>query len=536
MRKFGFIALAAVLIAVPAAAELQNVTVDGSIQIRGNYYSNLVPGVSNARGVVAGGGAASGITLRWPGAFLPARPIGALAAFPGGGVNSIASAVGFNEKDPSLDFYEQRTRLGVMADFTNDVSAYIEFDYYTNWGSDFRSNYQTGFDGARNNNSDVQLYQSYIEAREMWGYPLQLRIGRQEMTLGSGWLVGTNDNSSFFTGLSFDAIRLDYATDTFSVTAFAAKLAENSAIEQDEDVDFYGIYGSYLGLEDVTIDAYWLFLRDARSLNDTNFIAPVEWIEDALGLDDYDPTTIHTFGLRGAGTYGAFDYEAEIAYQTGDVDAYGFTFKPFGVYGDDSLDLDEFAFNLEVGYTFDMQYTPRVYLGLAYFGGEDERDISFVEWLNPFDRPEGSTAFHRLFSNWEYSEFHANTDLSNIWILRGGVSFSPTETIDVLVALSYFEAVDEFDQPVSFNLGGFRIPVAPALSFWTEENDASLGWELGVYATYNYSEDLSFEVGWAHLFVGETDGQFVNGNGFLFHEGTSDDDADYLYFQTKIAF
>ena len=530
MRKFAFIAIAAMLVAIPASAELQNVTIDGSIQIRGNWYSGY-PGVSGAAGVTAGAAFGSGAILRWPGAFLPARPIGT----PG---NAIFSAFSYDEDEPSLDWYEQRTRLGFTADFTNDVSAYIEFDYYSIWGSDFRSNYITGADGPRNNTSDVQLYQSYIEAREMWGYPLQLRIGRQEMTLGSGWLIGTNDTAAGFWGLSFDAIRLDYATDVFSVTAFASKLAENSSIEQDEDVDLYGIYGSYFGFEDITIDAYWLFLRDARSLNDTNFIAPVEWLEDAFGIDDYDPTTVHTFGLRGAGTYGAFDFEAEVAYQTGDVGQYGFTFKPFGVYGDDDLDMDEWGMNLEVGYTFDMQYTPRVYLGFAYFGGEDERDISFFEWLNPFDQPSGSTAFHRLFSNWEYSEFIENTDLSNVWILRGGVSFSPTETVDVLVALSYFEAVDEFDQPVSFNLGGYRVPIAPALSFWTEENDSELGWEAGIYVTYNYSEDLVFEVGWAHLFVGDglENGHFINANGFAFNEGSDDEDADYLYFQTKIAF
>jgi len=540
MRKIGLIAVVALAaFALPAQAELQNVTIDGEIQIRGNWYDNTAvsPG---GTGVVAGVGGAplQGVGLRYPGQFLPGRPIGSLASG-GFGLNSIVSRISGDDDGVNSSFVEQRTRLGVTADFTNDVSAYIEFDAYNLFGEGFRSDFITGSDTFSSTN-DVQLYQSYIEAREMWGFPLMARIGRQELAFGSQWLVGTNDTNSFFTGVSFDGIRLQYATDQFSVDAFWTKLAENSDIEEDGDVDFYGVYASYLGLEDITFDAYWLWLRDAREFNDTNLIAPFEAIEDAFGRDDFDTTSIHTFGLRGAGTYGNFDFEAEGAYQTGDAGgAIGSTFRPFGVFGDDDLDLDEWGVNVEVGYTFDMQWTPRVYAGFAYFSSDDERDISFTEWLNPFDEPEGSTAFNRLFSNWEYSEFlDLNGNMSNFWVARGGVSASPTETVDVLLSVSYFSAVDEFDRPISVSLGGFDVPVAPALSFLTEESDDELGWEVGLYLTYAYSEDLEFEVGYARFFNGDglEDGNFTGGNGLFFQGTTDDDDLNYAYFQTKISF
>jgi len=539
MRKIGLIAVVALAaFALPAQAELQNVTIDGSIQIRGNWYNNTVVGPGGT-GVAAGVGGApfGGVGLRIPGQFLPGRPIGSLASG-GFGLNAVSSIISGDSDEPNDSFVEQRTRLGVTADFTNDVSAYIEFDLYNLWGQGFRSNFITGFDFATST-SDVQLYQSYIEAREMWGFPLMMRIGRQELAFGSEWLVGPNDTAAFFVGTSFDGIRLQYATDQFSVDAFWTKLAENSDIEEDGDVDFYGVYASYLGLEDITFDAYWLWLRDARDVNDTNFIAPLEALEDAFGRDDFDTTSIHTFGLRGAGTYGNFDFEAEGAFQTGDVGAaIGSTFRPFGVYGDDDLDLSEWGVNLEVGYTFDMQWTPRVYAGFAYFSGEDNRDISFIEWLNPFDSPEGSTAFNRLFSAWEYSEFIENSAMSNVWIVRGGVSASPTETVDLLLAVSYYNTVDEFDRPISVTLGGFEVPIAPALSFLTEESDSELGWEVGLYLTYAYSEDLEFEVGYARFFSGDgiEDGNFSAGNGQLFIGTSDDDDMNYAYFQTKISF
>ncbi|HOJ34797.1 MAG TPA: hypothetical protein PK975_14735, partial [Candidatus Hydrogenedentes bacterium] len=153
-------------------------------------------------------------------------------------------------------------------------------------------------------------------------------------------------------------------------------------------------------------------------------------------------------------------------------------------------------------------------------------------------RPEASVSFNRLFSNWEYSKFIDFTDLSNVLIYRGGVSAMPTESVKLELNVSYFEADAEFDSPVYFDFGRFRIPIAPALSFWTDSNDSDLGWEVELVATYNYSEDLSFQAGWSHLFTGDglADGNFNSLNGLLFNGGSDSDDADYLWVETKLAF
>ncbi len=519
MRKSLLILVAAALVlsATPALAELQNVQITGDVRIRGNYYTNVVGGVNKSN-------------VRWLPGFLPGRAIGSNGA-------GVLSGFGFDDAENSTSFVEHRTRLGAKADFTDEVSAYIELDAYDIWGEDFRSNYVTGADFVTATNDDVEVYQSYIQADEMFGLPLSVRIGRQEISLGSEWLVGVNDTSSAFTGLSFDGIVATYATDMFAVSGLWAKLVETSPAEEDGDVDLYGVYASYLGLEDITIDAYWMLVRDARSINDTNFIWLAEWVEDWVDVDDYDVTNVHTVGLRGAGTVGALDFEAEVAYQFGDADVAGSLFTPF-TYGDDGADVSEWAGNLEVGYTFDMAWQPRVFVGGAYFGGEDNRDLSFWDWINPFDRPQASVSFNRLFSNWEYSEFLANTELSNVWLVRGGVNAMPTESIELTLIVTYFETLEEFDAPAHFTLGRYRVPIMPAWSFWTDGNDNDLGIEVGLYATYHYTEDLTFEAGWAHLFVGDglDDGNFSAFNGLGFNGGTNDDDSDYLYVETRIAF
>jgi hypothetical protein len=180
-----------------------------------------------------------------------------------------------------------------------------------------------------------------------------------------------------------------------------------------------------------------------------------------------------------------------------------------------------------------------VFIGGAYFTGEDERDLTFWEWINPFNRPDASVSFNRLFSNWEYSQFlDLNGNLSNFWTARVGVSAMPTENVQVMLKASYFQADEAFDAPRHIKVGRYRVPILPAWSFWTQENDDNLGIEAELSATYNYSEDLVFEAGWAHLFVddGLEEGNFTQNNGLLFNGGTSDDDADYVYLETRLSF
>lgn len=443
-----------VALSVPAFAELQNVEVGGSIRIRGNWVS--------AEG---------------------------------------ANVPQFVDAGNALDFVEQRSTVSVKADFTNDVTAFVELDSYEIWGTSTRDGFILGLNAdAADGSNNVDVYQAYIETRETFGYPVTARIGRQEIVFGSEWLLGNNDTASSFTGLSHDAITLNYAAETWNVTAIAAKVVETGTAEEDSDTDLYGLYATFTGVENWTIDAYWLFLRDATT-----------------HLGGGEVNDIHTLGLRGNGTVGAFDIEAELAYQT----------------GGDEVDYDALAGNLEVGYTFDVNYQPRVYLGAAMFqGGDDDNNLfnSDVEM-----------SFNRLFSDWEYSEFIDSTELSNSIILRGGVSAQVTEKVDVLLALSHFSADEADSSPRLLGLLG------------QSEHDDDLGWELGLYLTYAYSEDLTVKAGYAHFFADDgvdnrdlsifglvydrrIGGNLVNGNGLLRLGGADDEDADYLFVETSIKF
>ncbi len=424
-----------------AYAELQNVEVGGSLRIRGNYYN----------------------------------------------LDSLGD----------ISWIEQRTRLSVKADFTQEVSAFIEFDYYSGWGEDFRSIYLTGADARTGgtNNDDVALYQGYIEARDMWGTPLSMRVGRQELSFGSEWLVGVNNSAAEYRGLSFDALRLTYAHEVFTIDAVAAKLAESYGDFLEDDVDFYLAYFSYTGIEDIVLDAYWMFLRD-----------------DGIALgDDVD---LHTIGLRGAGVVGGFDFDVEGAYQFGDVDG-----RPSACplpFGEADVEYDSFGVNAELGYTFEMSMQPRLFGRFAYLDGGD---ASHYKWYTN-DRV---LPFNRLFSNWEYTEFLANTDESNLFYYALGLGLAPVESVELTLIGAYFQADER----------------APDLGwwFWRDRASRTLGWELGLYADYHYSEDLVIRAGYAHFFGSSgLERSDVKLNGLAPWGGDGEDDYDYVFIETELAF
>jgi len=549
MRKSVVLVIAVLTLAtaVPAFADLQNVIVGGSVRIRGNYWT----GAFNADSPFARNPLFQPTNFPWRITPLNTfRPAGnALAgvrspAVPGRA--AVTSPVSFN-KDFSngLKFVEQLTKINVKADFTDQVAAFVEFDTYDVWGDNFRSNYVTGVDARGGTN--VNLRQAYIEANDLAGVAgLRARVGRQDIKLGSGWLVGTNEAGSFYRGLSFDAVRLTYATDQFSVDAIGAVLAKN-LLEEDGDTDMYAVYASYLGIENITLDAYWIMVRDARALKVTNGGWLGEAVENWLDVDNYNVTELHTVGLRGAGTYGALDFEAEVAYQFGTEDSVNRTFAGLGLaspYGPTETSAANLAANLQVGYTFDMDLKPRVFAGGAYFGGEDNRDLNFWQWTGamacPFWHAKSSLSFNRLFSDWQYSNFvdAVNQDCSNLWLAYVGASIMPIEKLTVQISGAHVEALNGYESPWSFWLLGRRIIPFPMLSFLTTKDSADMCWDASIKATYNYSADLSVEAGYSRMFVdkGAKDGNFVLNNGLTFVGGSSDNDCDYYYVETKLSF
>ena len=163
------IALAGAVWVIPASAELQKIQVGGEIKIRGNYWSaewfDQAPGIS--RGPVAG---LFGRAI--PDALFSATSLGPATPNPFGlpsvfVIPGLGGTIKFDDEGNTVSTFEQRTRLNVRADFSDNITAFIEVDSLEQWGEDFRSDYITGVDGRANSSDDVEIFQAWIEARNL---------------------------------------------------------------------------------------------------------------------------------------------------------------------------------------------------------------------------------------------------------------------------------------------------------------------------------------------------------------------------------
>jgi hypothetical protein len=106
--------------------------------------------------------------------------------------------------------------------------------------------------------------------------------------------------------------------------------------------------------------------------------------------------------------------------------------------------------------------------------------------------------------------------MSNVLILRAGVSANATEKIGVSAVISTFELDEELAVAGNYN----NVTAISA-------NDDDLGTEIGLYATYQYSEDVALEVGAA---------QFLNGDAIDDGNTPNEEDPTYVYAEISLSF
>jgi hypothetical protein len=425
----------------------------------------------------------------------------------GGSVRVRGEAIdplGFDSNLPGDDFVSTTTRLNINAEMTEGVSAYIELQEIDIWGSDMK----VGFPGpgalglaelpagmsaigqplGLADEDGFSLYQGYILIEDVADYEgLALKIGRQEIVAGTEWFFGNND---FGPGLSYDAVSATYAQDDLTLLAFVAKLAEGRigqlALEDDADVDLYGIYSTYTGMEDMVVDTYFAFLRAADLIGLPQIPIP----EAPDDLDD-DPLELYTLGARVGGVYDAVDYNLEAAIQWGDNGWDG--------------DYEGWALDAGVGYTFDHDCNPRLGFNYTFSSGDDdENDDNTETFLAPF-----ADNYHR----YGYMDLFG---LGNMDVMKLSMTAQPYEKVGVGCHLLHFLAVEHED--------GIA-PAGPAGG--TDANADTIGTELDLVANYAYSEDLSFELAYAYFWAGA----YIDDVRTL-----GDDDMQRIYLQAKLVF
>lgn len=192
------------------------------------------------------------------------------------------------DAETSRMFTGMRTRLSVARALSADGRLFIQVQDARLWGGDR---------GTTDGSADAfDLHQGYVELGHRGASPLWLRVGRQEMELGEGRLVGAPQWTHV--GQSFDGVRGAWKAGSKTVVdLFGMQIRESESGELVSDAAFFGAWSETDLGGGRTLELFVLHDRDEEELT----------------------TARTTLGTRYAAEAGVVSYRVQTAYQTGEV-------------------------------------------------------------------------------------------------------------------------------------------------------------------------------------------------------------------------
>jgi hypothetical protein len=465
-RLMVLLALAFFVSVTAAYAEVQNVKVSGDITVKGVYRNNL---------------------------DLAKEPVSG---------SSMNTNLG---RDKANDFLSI-TRVRVDADLTDNVMTSVRLLNERNWNGESRnaviSNRNVGGFAAYESESQVDIDLAYVQLKEFLYSPLTMTVGRQELHFGNDFIVGDPDTNgiSARSGLvegdlsarkSFDAIRATFDYNPLVVDAIYAKVAENSAVLND-DTTLVGLNLAYELTRSTLLEGYFF------SKNKGSNAAAVNNVDRADALGFIDGTTnknksdvVNVLGGRITNkSIKNLSVDGQAAYQFGtynpkfDTNARWTNPVPLIAKAGTS---ERRAWGLEVMANYDLKdvkkigrFSPTISALYVYLSGEDRDkvgDKGYRGWDPMF---ENQTAGHLI---------NAIFGFSNIQLFSLSAQAKPKD--DITVKMDYVNAhfAKRYPEGRLAVLSG-----VPGGQQFLMTKNSFMGNEFDGTVTYDYTEDVQFSV------------------------------------------
>jgi len=387
--------------------------------------------------------------------------------------------IGNLPNDNDASWFDTTVRLYADVDLTDNVTAFVRLLNERDWNGI----------GAANSNPNVSVDLAYMTMADFFGYPLECTLGRQEILIGEGFLIGDGFGHNTALALpiavanqqtlvyaktpgayirnlagggnvtpitygsssrkAFDAVRFSYMEDPMSVDVFGAKLIEGGAGLED-DRDMYGVSLQY-DYFDYGEFGVGLFMENgARSRE------------------------VYALSLRGKtelpGVSGLV-LKGEIVPQYGQAGRY----DADGNGAEESVDQGGLGGYVGLWYFFEHELAPYVGVDYVYMSGDDDPDDESLDEFYPFAEDEWYGEIN------ETAPWGLDTNLQ-IWNL--GAGFRPTETTSV--ALDYYDFT--LEDPAGFGV----VMDGATMTIPFNLKDSDFGKELDVEVAYDYTEDVQF--------------------------------------------
>ncbi|NOY69872.1 MAG: alginate export family protein [Deltaproteobacteria bacterium] len=361
----------------------------------------------------------------------------------------------FNSKIDSDNWsvFRIRSNIHLKADLGDNISGFIQFA---------NQNYGSGVAAAGENTSDnIFAENAYIDINKFFDLPLTLRLGRQNLMYGSGFVLFDGQSQFASTSLYFDGVKLTWnITDKSKVDLFYVKDQENvRGNNNNDDITLSGAY--FTGHCPVIGGQQEVYVLNR---DDQGFAS-------AAGGTGKN---IWMYGLRLSDKFDCgIDYMAEGAYQNGYYDK------------TNNIHQDALGYKLQAGYTIPVfeNIKPRVFVGYAYLSGDESNTTDNEAWDVYYG---GWPQFGDLLA-WAYVNLGA-----------GGPATGRGEQYNRMSSTGGEAAYTNLSMPmigVSTKCGKLSCKVSyTKLSF--DETSAGQSDDFGDYyqfqAKYQYSKHLSF--------------------------------------------
>lgn len=276
-----------------------------------------------------------------------------------------------------------------------------------------------------------------------------LRIGRQDLALGSQRLIGTRDGTNVRRG--WDGAQMHLRAGSWKLNAFALALVdvESDGVFNDRADDGQLIGGLYLTKPALIgdLDLYLIYAE-------TDERATIEGVADQER---------YSAGLRSFGETGRIFWNWEAIYQ-------------WGQHGD--LDISAWTLATNTGYRFDTVWSPAISLSANIASGDSDNGDQTLGTFDP------------LYPRGNYFSDAAILGPANFYNLNPYLTLEPTEKLSLSLDVNWFWRLEKEDGIYGAPGNVLRGPIEGASDF------VATGVSIG--GAYQINERVSAEIIYAH--------------------------------------
>lgn len=363
-----------------------------------------------------------------------------------------------------------RFRPRVFLDWkpTEDTEMYVRLAKEWVYGQD---NLRIGYDVE---GKDVMFDNAWGEWRNMFGLPLSLRLGRQDLIYGDGFIIldGTAQDGS--QTAAFDAAKLTLTHDWGTTDLLYSKLAEVNS-QRADDEDLYGIYNKFKFTDyKLGVEPYFL-VRDKNNAPDYSGVAgqtnPLTGAANPVTypFNNYDPSPKQQTFLVGMRTTYDVDLSddvtlalaAEGGKEWGNVDfttrspvlggstVYDQTYGNLGYNRyelDDSVERDAWGGEFHGTLSFvNTPWKPSVKAGVSYMSGDNPNTPEYEGWDDFYaEWPKYSELYvYSMYDGFKYATGNIDPDVglwSNMILPEFMITAKPTDRLTQSLRYIYFLA------------------------------------------------------------------------------------------------